>query len=409
MPVASPSPIGPIGNPERWLIKKPIHPRRAHAKSRSGCQPCKLAKLKCDEERPECRRCSTRHYRCCYRGQPGNQLSTSSKTSKLSLHSHLQPMILAGTEAELWYHFTTCTWATLADPCVNTVVKQSLGLAFQHEHLKYAVLALAATHQRFLRANEQSDSLVEQHLWKAITLFRSRLTTPPTSSTMDAVLLTSHMLSTQNLFLHRLEPSGSWSPKGSDGLGWLTLLSGWRTMLLQHKSWLTTSIWAKTVQQTPSSSRITLQPTPRLEKAMFDTIPIDWRIAFGISEDEEELDSNPYGKALYDLAALVAREDRTRPLTHVMTFAYRLDPKLLTLLHKRDPSAICIIAIWLGCLCQVDLWWVARQARLECYAACEYLETCASDAQRLLLDSTARACGYSFLSSETHCPVNFSD
>jgi len=409
MPISSPSPNGPIGNPERWLIRKPVHPRRAHAKSRSGCQPCKLAKLKCDEEKPVCRRCSTRHYRCCYGGQSGNHLSTSSRASELSLNGHLQPIVLGGTDAELWYHFTTCTWATLADPGVTTVVKQSLALAFQYEYLKHAVLALAATHQRFLRASEPSDSLVEQHLWKAITLFRSRLTTPLNSSTMDAVLLTSHVLSTQNFFLHRLEPSGSWSPKCSDGLRWLTLLSGWRTLLLQHRSWLSTSMWAKTVQQTPSSSRIMLQSTSRLEKGMLDTIPIEWRIAFGISEEEEELNSNPYDKVLYDLAALVAREDRTRPLTHVMTFAYRLDPKLLTLLHERDPSAICIIAIWLGCLCQVDLWWVARRARLECYAACEYLETCASDAQRLLLDRTARACGYTFHPSETHCTVNSSE
>jgi len=400
MPISSPSPIGPIGNPERWLIRKPVHPRRAHAKSRSGCQACKLAKLKCDEEKPVCRRCSTRHYRCCYGGQSDN-LSTSSDASELSLHGHLQPIVLTGTDAELWYHFTTCTWATLTDPCVNAVVKQSLGLAFRYEHLKHAALALAATHQRFLRANELSDSLVEQHLCKAITLFRSQLTTPPSSSTMDAVLLTSQILSTQNFFLHRLEPSGSWSPKRSDGLTWLTFLIGWRTLLLQHRSWLSTSILAKTAQQFPSSRQALLQSMSRLEKGMIDTIPIEWRIAFGISEEEEELDSNPYGKVLYDLAALVAREDRTRPLTHVMTFAYRLDPKLLTLLHERDPSAICIIAIWLGCLCQVDLWWVTRRARLECYAACEYLETCASDMQRLLLDSTARACGYAFRLSET--------
>lgn len=400
MPASSPPPIGPIANPERWLIKKLVHPRRTHAKSRSGCQACKLAKLKCDEEKPVCRRCSTRHSRCCYGRQSGSP-STSSNASELSLHRHLRPIVLTGIDAELWYHFTTCTWATLTDPCVSTVVKQSLSLAFQHEHLKHAALALAATHQRFLRANEQPDSfIVEQHLCKAINLFRSQLTTPPNPSTMDAVLLTSQFLSTQNFFLHRLEPSGSWSPDCSDGLRWLTFLSGWRTLLLQHRSWLSTSVWAKTAPQAPSSRRMLLQSTSRLEKDMVDTIPIEWRIAFGISQEEEELDNSPYGKALYHLAALVAREDRTRPLTHVMTFAYRLDPKLLKLLHKRDPSATCIIAIWLGCLCQVDLWWVARRARLECYAACEYLETCATEMQQLLLDSTARACGYAFRKSE---------
>ena len=385
---------------KNWPVKKPCHTRKTHAKSRKGCQPCKSARLKCDEAKPSCIRCSMRWHKCHYVRQPGaDHMSTPT-----GIELYHQPIALPEVHSELWYHFTTHTWTTLADPCVNIVIKESLALAIYHEDLKHAVLALAATHQRFLRLQGDPNSLVEQHLSKAVALFRSQLELPPSHFTMDAVLLTGSLLSTQNFFLSRSEWPESWSHKDGGGLRWLARLGGWRTLLLQHRSWLSASVWVRTVPhwQIPGSTRIRLGSTPTLDLVELSCIPVDWRDAFDIGK-EEDLSSKPCGKALYDLATLMARDDRARPLTQVMIFAYRMDSRMLKSLHDRVPAAICILAMWLGCLCRFDIWWLVRRARLECFAACEYLDTVASVSQKALLVSTAEVCGYAFDMAQMHC------
>ena len=40
--------------------------RKGHKKSRTGCQNCKVRKIKCDERRPECRKCEVYGVECTY-------------------------------------------------------------------------------------------------------------------------------------------------------------------------------------------------------------------------------------------------------------------------------------------------------------------------------------------------------
>ncbi|KAK5309151.1 hypothetical protein LTR70_010560 [Exophiala xenobiotica] len=390
------SPSRLISSSKDWPITKAFHSRKKHTKSRGGCRACKSARLKCDEGKPVCQRCAVR--RCLCRYDP-SVLSVLAVTTPL-LNRPLRPLVLGETDAELWHHFTHHTWTTLADSHTNIVVLRSLGLAFQAEYLKQAVLALAATHRNFLLAAGQIDSSTGQHLAKAIILFRSQIGQKSSASSMDPVLLTSLLLSTQNFFLERHQFSGSWFMGSKEGLSWLTLLSGWRPLLLHHRNWLSTSVWAQTMQRTTSPSCIVLHSSSRPDKSAINSIPNEWRALFRVSE-EEDLEHNPYVNALSKLAVLMARDESTQTLRELMTFAHTLDPRLLALVSQRHPLAICVIAMWLGCLCQVDLWWIRDRAQMECYAACEYLQTHSGSIQSLPLEQTARVCGYK-LSSDIH-------
>jgi hypothetical protein len=376
---------------QTWSLRKRFHPRRTHKKSRSGCQPCKVARLKCDETKPICRRCSFRAHKCHY--VPQGLLGLA--PGPAGYEQCLQPIALAKVHAELWYHFTTSTWATLADASVVAVIRHSLSLAFCHDDLKHAILALAATHRRFLQVHDRHECLVEQHVCQAVALFRSRLLCPPTASTMDTVLLTSFLLTTQNFFLSPRDFAGSWGQASNQNLRWLTLMSGWRTVLLQHRTWLSTSAWAETLPRPPLNERITLDPSTTLDHKLALEIPIEWRVTFDIHSGED-LNRKPYGRAVYDLARLMAKKDFERPLTQIMTFAYRLDTKMWQLLRARNSVALCVLAMWLGCLCQVDTWWTARRAQQECFAVCELLNTVASPAQKHLLKTTVRSGGFVF-------------
>ncbi|KAH7239511.1 hypothetical protein BKA59DRAFT_484627 [Fusarium tricinctum] len=44
--------------------------RRAHRKSRLGCQHCKKRKIKCDETWPVCRNCIRNNATCIYQPHP---------------------------------------------------------------------------------------------------------------------------------------------------------------------------------------------------------------------------------------------------------------------------------------------------------------------------------------------------
>ncbi|RYP09178.1 hypothetical protein DL764_001449 [Monosporascus ibericus] len=46
--------------------QRPYYAKRPHRKSRAGCRNCKKRKVKCSEERPECRACTLRKEACVY-------------------------------------------------------------------------------------------------------------------------------------------------------------------------------------------------------------------------------------------------------------------------------------------------------------------------------------------------------
>ncbi|TLD33313.1 hypothetical protein PspLS_00836 [Pyricularia sp. CBS 133598] len=64
------------GATETSLPERPFHSKRPHRKSRGGCRNCKARKIKCSEDRPQCRTCVLRMEECVY------ALPTAKKTSR---------------------------------------------------------------------------------------------------------------------------------------------------------------------------------------------------------------------------------------------------------------------------------------------------------------------------------------
>ncbi|KAH7231198.1 hypothetical protein BKA59DRAFT_428764 [Fusarium tricinctum] len=64
--------------------------RRAHRKSRLGCQHCKKRKIKCDETWPVCRNCIRSDATCIYQPHPRQSSAEVSSTTPPSVHDALQ-------------------------------------------------------------------------------------------------------------------------------------------------------------------------------------------------------------------------------------------------------------------------------------------------------------------------------
>ncbi|EHK27056.1 uncharacterized protein TRIVIDRAFT_217658 [Trichoderma virens Gv29-8] len=143
--------------------------RKRHAKSRAGCLSCKSSRVKCDEVRPSCARCSARNIPCQYefgimamlpkfsRQQINSQrLGVGSVPKTLGLGLDLSSL-------QLMYHFDHCTAPTLAFGSLNEVVM-------------HAILMISASHQRSLWPdNAEHNKSLAYHLDLTLSGFRDLL------------------------------------------------------------------------------------------------------------------------------------------------------------------------------------------------------------------------------------------
>ncbi|KAH7029763.1 uncharacterized protein B0I36DRAFT_385142 [Microdochium trichocladiopsis] len=129
--------------------------RRAHNKSRLGCQNCKSRKIKCDEARPSCSNCKRREVTCDFtiRGTPQPSLSASG---------------LNMTDLELLHNYTTTTYLTLAaDLTMREFYRTTIvQIGFDCDYLMRAILAVSslhlAHHRREKQDHYQAQAIVHQ-------------------------------------------------------------------------------------------------------------------------------------------------------------------------------------------------------------------------------------------------------
>ncbi|XRM37207.1 hypothetical protein ABZX51_000693 [Aspergillus tubingensis] len=162
-----------------------IKGRRSHRKSRSGCQQCKLRKVKCGEEKPTCGNCKRHGVHCSFAlstrmAEPsllGDQNSFSSQTSTPQSDYRpsnpsspsggaSQPQMaaapgpeLAIADLELLHHYSTSTAYTFSfHPVIQTLWRIEVPqIAFKAPYTLRAILAVSALHLAVLRPEKQEQ------------------------------------------------------------------------------------------------------------------------------------------------------------------------------------------------------------------------------------------------------------
>ncbi|KAL7936513.1 hypothetical protein V8C35DRAFT_295713 [Trichoderma chlorosporum] len=174
--------------------------RKRHAKSRAGCLSCKSSRVKCDEIRPACARCSARDIPCHY------EFGIISMLPKLSRQQVNSPRSALGSvpkslglgldlsTLQLMYHFDHCTAPTLA---FGSLVWRDgvLPLALHNEVVMHAVLMISASHQRSLWPdNAEHDKSMAYHLDLTLSGFRDLLGSGTDGFNHDIVIACSMLL-----------------------------------------------------------------------------------------------------------------------------------------------------------------------------------------------------------------------
>ena len=149
--------------------------RRSHAKTRFGCLPCKRARIKCDENQPQCANCIRLKRRCEYLGQPHARLDgaspsfsrLSASTPSIGPHSpHPQTLHAARSQEtsfddlSLMHTYTLSTCTTL-DPRPELLEVWQVVVpreAVTQPYLMHSLLAIAALHQISLGRGQDGSS-----------------------------------------------------------------------------------------------------------------------------------------------------------------------------------------------------------------------------------------------------------
>ncbi|RAH73435.1 Zn(II)2Cys6 transcription factor domain-containing protein [Aspergillus aculeatinus CBS 121060] len=182
-----------------------MHTRRAHHKSRNGCEQCKVRRVKCDEVYP-CLHCVKRGMDCTFkqRQKTSNSGERPSKSPDSmpaarriaspggedaygSFHARLAEAAFASQEwsmqdPELMHHYTLHTSQSLArrQAMQDTWQAALPHIAYSYEFLMHGILALAAVHLAYLKPERYSRYLTSSrfHIALGVRSFRRTLLVP---------------------------------------------------------------------------------------------------------------------------------------------------------------------------------------------------------------------------------------
>ncbi|KAI0875735.1 hypothetical protein GGS24DRAFT_454202 [Hypoxylon argillaceum] len=164
--------------------------RRAHLKSRAGCENCRRRRVKCSEETP-CANCLRRGDRC-HRHVRNIGVTSIPKmpTQALSSGCRLKDTAVNLRHMKLFHHFQTSTRQTLL--CGQEAWDYVLQLSFEFDYLMDAILCIAARHLSVIHPEDPTyRSIAASHLCRASSGLRDELSKGGTSIHFDAFLATS--------------------------------------------------------------------------------------------------------------------------------------------------------------------------------------------------------------------------
>ncbi|PYI33613.1 hypothetical protein BP00DRAFT_111430 [Aspergillus indologenus CBS 114.80] len=385
--------------------------RKSHTKSRGGCQACKSSRVKCDENRPSCRRCCQRRTLCVY-GDPHaacNQASSEDHElgwtgHAVGNHSHVDNRLnLTGSwlpgglspapkSIYLLRHTDGCLDATLTSEVGKEIFNRFLlpncaSIPMLHN----ALLALSARHLQHLQpASTEYQKACWFHTQTATRLLREELAQHPrVLSKLDAVYATALLLNMISFASHERSPYESWvfQPTATarvNDLSWLSVQGGlgYLARVMQHNPqqgfWHLKNERQKLhVFEVPPAFRQDLPLSQTLRCALEDLCDVT---------TGSRPDNNPYYAPFSVIAPMLQRyEVNAHDTNSLLSFGPKISAAYRNLLLERDERALLLLMLWLELLCQADVWWITDRAYQESLALRRVLSCSADNRVQIIL------------------------
>ncbi|KAL5598687.1 hypothetical protein BROUX41_003400 [Berkeleyomyces rouxiae] len=410
--------------------------RRAHRKSRAGCANCKLRRVKCDEQKPECQRCVAFHMACSYGtkdagaagdgaaghahgsdadslahvmrpaipmielelnltsygDRPGRQRSREPGVHipylptrfSIPLADGTEYMLPASTPELLQVFAQTVRILSLHGPTAKfkSAVLQ-LAIAQDHRWLFHSILVLALVHQP--AADPAAGArlrTIHFHHFHARTLLAARLAVPVKTlaapardAVWAAITLMCHL--TFSAYDTR-SAADAWPvrrPQPRD-LAWLQQCLDNAAMFDMVQALGADSLFSDAARALRGLRRLPTSLAPSHGwGAEFDGLPRELAALLDLQPGATTAARNTY----HALASIVAQclECEAAPENVLMCFAFLrvMDERFLALVRVKDLPALVLMAWWYARLVEFDSEGILRRIRVEGEALCVYIES----------------------------------
>ncbi|VUC29170.1 unnamed protein product [Clonostachys rosea] len=365
-----------------------VQGRKPTRRSRYGCRNCKLRKLKCDETKPQCKK-------CCSFGVVCNFIITVSDLQPVADDSVRPSVALKGVgprlsmDSAIWTSNTEYSYQlntkcqdfltrylgrsliTPDEPTMAEVNRKLLALTFTHPFLMHASLAVAFAYDRHLDGLPGGRRSVEEcyHRSRSTALFNRRLREPIQMEDKDPIWGTAVALALLSFATPDVcVPEESWPMKasGSSDLEWLRMSNG------------KMSLWRITDPLRPNSLFHVMAPafaqmnSPLPEIGIYGiSSPLASVCNLDCSSNEK---NNPYFKVAHAVSQILDLPDSQVTTGEIGVFPRSIHESFKYLLEERDPIAVLLLYLWYRKASR-SMWWIELRARVECPAICLYLQT----------------------------------
>ncbi|CAI7614678.1 unnamed protein product [Penicillium palitans] len=352
-------------------------PRRAHTKSRQGCDQCKRRRVKCDEKGPPCSNCISRELSCTYlRAPPRPDSRTSETPAPLAiidptplrpripnLAASFSPTISGVRDLELMHKFSTETFMSLCSSNSEHYVWQIAipRLALQYDFLMNGILALGALH--IAATVEPPESLV----YIDTALQYHNLTFAPYRAAVDSInplnceaaLAQSIITTVIGIALPRVTAArGENSSITENIVVVFELLQGVRKIHHIGASWIKLELFSRRKNHwDPESVSLDSDTRAALER-------------LGTLNDETLASIDPIQHRVNKDAILYLRHFSTRVAdsvdpANVLAWLAMIDKEFVDNVRRRQPLALLILMHWAVLLGELDgqHWWARDSGR----------------------------------------------
>ena len=340
------------------------HPKRPHTKSRTGCKACKSRRVKCDEVRPSCRRCTNRKSPCVY-SYPLPTTKTSPPPGISGLLDFLakEPLLPASSERDvvdmklLWlFTSTTCGSHFAATgprlKRVNDILKVQIPRhAFKCPFLMDCVLGISALQLRIMGRCDVEGSRGVRYRARAFEGYRKAIADPEPNASPAALVACSLLMTVLSSYMFREE--------GPDiGLYIIDWMGVWRGINVMVGIVSPRGLWKLGLADLFFRPEVDLNTgafyVPEILLGMISSIQVG---------DQEYVHEKTYYDTLKYLGSLYAGllKDGLGPMMdlRIATWFTLIPREFIELAKQRRPRALVILAYYSVFLKMVrDLWWI---------------------------------------------------
>ncbi|KAJ6126546.1 hypothetical protein N7523_002158 [Penicillium sp. IBT 18751x] len=354
-------------------------PRRAHTKSRNGCDQCKRRRVKCDERGPPCSNCISREIHCTYLKAPPRGADATHVRPPSITDSHdsrdpgtprpLAPISPASTpsaisgvrDLELMHKFSTETFKTVCTADSEYHVWQMIipRLALQYDFLMNGILALASLHIASTSESPTSLAYIDTALqYHNLTFapFRTAIANL-TPQNCEAVLAQSIVTTVIGIALPRVTAAGDEGSNMTENIVVVfELLQGVKKIYHIGASWIKlnlftrqTSVWETDAVGLDRETKMALD---RLASLNDETLA-------SIDTDQYRINQNVLAHLLHCFTLFARSSDPA----NVLAWLAAVDKEFVENVRRRQPLALLILMHWGVLLGELDgTWWWARKS-----------------------------------------------